>query len=469
LVGLITQEGGEGGAAALRDLVAVRAVFDALMNTGTAASALSGDGSSGGVNTANNVANLLSAFTDAGGGGAALDAMLAVSREIIEALSNNAGPPRIVMDAGDVYRESGATESGDADLAGAFKPGVSQSSAPQTGAQPNAAQQNSIQQPGAQQASAPLPGSQQASAAQPGAPPQPPAPINLATQTLAAQTAALDPGVAPAPGGEAPGGAATDFLFAVSGGAPEKLFEVIRANTIDLFTSVLSATAAEAPEPARADTAGRLFGELLFRDQILTPERLFGNPAETAELIKAQYERIVVQLGLLRASLISKQRNENSPERSEILRRIDSLEDGIRLMDNLNNRHQYIQAPLFVDGKETNLELFVMKRGGNKKKIDIDDATLFVSLNTNNIGRVEALIHTGGGKKISVDLRAGDEATLGLFREGRAELHNALADIGYKLVRTTYHVIEERLCAANAIKRANILFPTRQGGIDYRI
>ena len=201
--------------------------------------------------------------------------------------------------------------------------------------------------------------------------------------------------------------------------------------------------------------------------QALESEKTSDNPEISASAIKEQYSIMLIQLNLLRASL--KLRPQSTPAKAAALSRIELLEDGVRLIDNLNNRHQYFQIPFNHAGRDAELELFVMKRGGKKKRIDIEDATLFLALNTDNIGRVEALVHIGKNKNVSLNLRAGNERILALMRERRVDLHDAFTKIGYKLARVTFMTLEENITAATAVTHANKLFHGSRNLVDYRI
>jgi hypothetical protein len=207
--------------------------------------------------------------------------------------------------------------------------------------------------------------------------------------------------------------------------------------------------------------------ELFHNNLYISPTAILSNPAAAPEVIRAQYEIILMQINLLRASI--KTRPQQPSAKSLISDKLNLLEDGVRLIQSLNNRHQYVQIPLHITGHDTNLELYMMNRGGKKKKINHEDATLFLSLNTKNIGRVEALIHIGKNKRVGVDLRVENERALTLMKDGRLELHSSLGEKGYRLARITYHIIETRISATTAIKHVNTLFPPKLTKVDYRI
>jgi len=208
------------------------------------------------------------------------------------------------------------------------------------------------------------------------------------------------------------------------------------------------------------------------RNALLSNMRLetggvFGDPDDAARRINMQYERTLAYLGLLGASLGLPARQTAYKEL--IQRQIASIETGVRVINDMNGRHQYIQIPISLSGQDANLELLVIKQGGGGKKIDPRDATLFFSLNTANIGRIEALIRTGKNNCLSLDLRAERAYALDAMRETRPALHDALAKKGFRLAKVTYRAIEERLTAANAAKAANEAFARRKGGVDIRL
>ena len=253
-----------------------------------------------------------------------------------------------------------------------------------------------------------------------------------------------------------------------AGGAGEFIVSAYGAaqTLLKLYPSgLMNSVNAAGPDGERDSLS--LIHNLILGNRRERPEDIFGVPGDSASKIKQTYEQLITQLSLLRAS--AKQPSPPNYSRDSILRQIDVLRDGLNLMDSLNSRHQYVQIPLYFYEKEADLELYVMKRGGKKKKISAEDATLYFAINTHNIGVVEALIHITKNKYISLDLRAGEERTLGRMRDGGSELRRALADKGYKLSRVTYRATVERLTPANAIKQANMLFPGGEGRIDCRI
>ena len=183
--------------------------------------------------------------------------------------------------------------------------------------------------------------------------------------------------------------------------------------------------------------------------------------------IKKQYEHLIIRLSILKNIAL----NAEFANREILLHKLEITANSARFINDINNQHLYMQIPLSIDSSErnSNAELFIMKRGGKRKKINPDDATLLVALNTNNIGRVESLIHVKN-KNVSLNIRAENDSIISVLKEGSTYLHNALSDRGYKLSRATFAISEKRVSASNAIKEANKNFRlVGQSVLDYRI
>lgn len=130
------------------------------------------------------------------------------------------------------------------------------------------------------------------------------------------------------------------------------------------------------------------------------------------------------------------------PGADEITARINSLNDGIRLLNQINSSTAYYQIPLNINGFNTTGELYVMKREHSRKRIDPKDVTMFISLDTQNIGRIETVIDIKG-KNVGMNLRAEEQGIIDFVRENYKHLYNSLLDKGYRLVDIKYRLIEE--------------------------
>lgn len=100
----------------------------------------------------------------------------------------------------------------------------------------------------------------------------------------------------------------------------------------------------------------------------------------------------------------------------------------------------YFQIPVNISGYNTTAELYVLRRQKNKKKIDPNHVALFISLDTNRLGRVETLLNIKE-KNITISMRTENQRISHFIRENIKYLYSALADCGYKLADVRYEVI----------------------------
>lgn len=145
------------------------------------------------------------------------------------------------------------------------------------------------------------------------------------------------------------------------------------------------------------------------------------------------------------------------------------LEDSIKLLNQLNsNSILYFQLPVNLSGYNTTAELYVMKRQQKKKRIDPHNTVMFVSLDTNNLGRVETLLDVKG-KNVSINLRTEKQQINDFVKENIKHLYSGLANCGYKLVDIKYALIDS---PAKPIKLEQLLtkmIDSNYSKVDMRI
>lgn len=156
------------------------------------------------------------------------------------------------------------------------------------------------------------------------------------------------------------------------------------------------------------------------------------------------------------------------PGAEDILARVNSLDDGLKLLNQINNSSAYYQIPLNISGFNTTGELYVMKRESRRKKIDPGDVTVFISLDTQNIGRIEAITDIKN-KNVSINLRAEDQKIIGFIKENLKLLYNGLAEKGYRLVDVRYKLLEDAARPANMDKMVRKELDSGRVSIDMKI
>ena len=155
-------------------------------------------------------------------------------------------------------------------------------------------------------------------------------------------------------------------------------------------------------------------------------------------------------------------------QKNEILNKLDNLQSNLKFINDINNHSTYIQIPLNILGKNTTGELYVLKKGSKGKKIDPQNASVLVSLNTPNLGQIDSLINVNK-KNISLNIRVKDQSIIGFIKGNYIQLYNSLLDKGYKLVDVKYRLIEEEVNVINAERTIIKELDFNNQSIDYKI
>lgn len=156
-------------------------------------------------------------------------------------------------------------------------------------------------------------------------------------------------------------------------------------------------------------------------------------------------------------------------DRGNFPRTLALLGETVKTMDLMNSYQVlYYQVPVDLNGRPETAELYVMKRKRNRKRIDPDDTTFFLSVGTQNMGRIEALLDVKG-KSISMDLRTESTDTGDFIRNYINGLYPAISECGYKLVKVSYSVIDEPAGPPGQEKLLLAMANHDHAKIDYRI
>lgn len=182
------------------------------------------------------------------------------------------------------------------------------------------------------------------------------------------------------------------------------------------------------------------------------------------EDIKNTYREMYEKLEIIKNTLI----NSNIENKDSLLLKVDNLQNNIKFINEINNHAAYIQIPLNIFDRHASGELYVLKREAAKKRIDPQNSTLFISLNTPNLGQVDSLISVYR-KNISLNMRVESDEIIGYLKENYRELYNGLAQKGYKLVDIKYRLAGEEINLLNVDEVARKEFPSKRQNIDYRI
>lgn len=158
----------------------------------------------------------------------------------------------------------------------------------------------------------------------------------------------------------------------------------------------------------------------------------------------------------------------NLAGKAELLGKIDNISENLKFLNEINNNNTYVQIPINMGNTNTTGELYILKRDSKKKKINPENVTMFISLNTQNIGQVESLIGINK-KNVSVNMRLEDQGIINFIKENYKDLYNGLSEKGYKLVDLKYKLISEPANITNVNKIATTQLNQNRVSIDYRL
>ncbi|HOM02732.1 MAG TPA: flagellar hook-length control protein FliK [Acetivibrio sp.] len=190
-------------------------------------------------------------------------------------------------------------------------------------------------------------------------------------------------------------------------------------------------------------------------------EEANGRDINVREFYKDIYKKLEIVSKVLEDSDI--------PGKQEILNKIDNIKSDINFLNELNRHSVYFQIPFKIFDKNTTGELYILKRNNGRKRIDPQNATVFLSLNTENLGQVDSLISVNK-KNVSINLRLEKSEIYDFIKENYIELYEGLLKKGYKLVNIKYRLIDEKVNLLNVQEvLAKEVERTRSKGFDFRI
>lgn len=145
------------------------------------------------------------------------------------------------------------------------------------------------------------------------------------------------------------------------------------------------------------------------------------------------------------------------------------LNDSAKLLNQLNsNSMLYYQMPVNLSGQNTTAELYIMKRQQSKKRIDPHNSTMFVSLDTNNLGRFETLIDVKGNN-VTMNFRTEKQEINDFIKENIKFLYTGLSESGYKLADIRYALIDSATPPMKLEQLLSKMMESNRSKVDMRI
>ncbi len=127
-----------------------------------------------------------------------------------------------------------------------------------------------------------------------------------------------------------------------------------------------------------------------------------------------------------------------------------NLKAQVDVMKDISQFH-YMQFPIMLNNRQTQTELYVMKREAGGRKIDPEDTTLVVALDTENMGRVESIMRVMG-RNVSIRMRC-PAGVVPYMRAHTIDMHALLRDEGYKMVDMNVSPLTEPITPLNVEER----------------
>jgi len=127
-----------------------------------------------------------------------------------------------------------------------------------------------------------------------------------------------------------------------------------------------------------------------------------------------------------------------------------------------------VQIPLSIFNKSTTGELYMLKRGSKSKKLDPSNVTVLISLDSNNIGRIDTLLSIDK-KNISTNFRLENSDVFKVLKENHKMLYTSLIEKGFRLVDFTYRLMNEPISIINFESEAKKEFIKSPNNIDIMI
>jgi hypothetical protein len=174
--------------------------------------------------------------------------------------------------------------------------------------------------------------------------------------------------------------------------------------------------------------------------------------------------KILAKLEQLKAIVSS----SSQPGALTIAEHMQSVESSIKFIDNLNNYNAYVQIPIDINDKKTTVEMYVLKKGRKRRRIDPENASLLISLSTHNLGLVESLININK-KNINISMRVENEEIIGFLKENYRHLFNSLVQKGYKPASVRYSIIKKKTTILDSAEELKNEFEDMRSTFDYRV
>ncbi|AKA71016.1 hypothetical protein [Clostridium scatologenes] len=150
-----------------------------------------------------------------------------------------------------------------------------------------------------------------------------------------------------------------------------------------------------------------------------------------AKAIKEQINEKTQEMKSIIERVLEKSSDTKLEAFSNIAQVLDKNMNDFKIFNTMSNSYYYMDLPLNVDNSEYQCKLMIKDERKKGKKIDSTNVKIAASVNTNNMGVVDAYIKVNN-YNMDINIKC-DGPWIKLLDNGKDRIFNGLMDIGYNL------------------------------------
>lgn len=123
--------------------------------------------------------------------------------------------------------------------------------------------------------------------------------------------------------------------------------------------------------------------------------------------------------------------SDKKPEKTILQNHMKNLSENIRQSEKLTQNNDMVQIPFYMNGESNNANVFAKNNKGKKGKINPDDMSMLIDLNTKNLGKMGFFIKVEN-KQLSVKI-SGNNDSMKKIKSDILSLDKNLSSLGYNI------------------------------------
>lgn len=148
---------------------------------------------------------------------------------------------------------------------------------------------------------------------------------------------------------------------------------------------------------------------------------------KTKDEFRENIQNIFQELSNLESAINS----DKKPEKSILQNHIKNLSENIKQSQKLSQNNDMLQIPFHMNGESNNANVFAKNNKAKKGKINPDDMSVLIDLNTKNLGKMGFFIKVEN-KKLSIKISGNDES-MKKIKSDVLSLDKNLSSLGYNI------------------------------------